>query len=261
MAVIYCPEESLLESVLAALPDWIRSTHCADWARFDRMLAADTCGVVVVRWLEDGPNLLRLVALSSRRRAPLVLVTSKDADNVRLLKGVALEEVVWLSDLPASLGAAIHAARLSRPLLVLSRRIERNRSLVPVLRGALAAACRQPSPPTTVAALAGLAGVDRRVLWRAWRNRFGLEPPLRLEDVTAWLVIAHAASGKRPGRRWSAVAGDVGVHLSTLRRLIRRLCGLGLKDAGREPERIVAMMMEALSFLTTPAEGRGQSAR
>jgi AraC-like DNA-binding protein len=101
------------------------------------------------------------------------------------------------------------------------------------LRAALAAAS-EDEQIRTVERLAAVAGCDRRTLWSQWRQAFGRDYPLRLQDFVHWLLLLRALQRKRPSRAWALVADQVGVHPHTLSRLTRQLTGRTLRELARE---------------------------
>src|SRR5688572_17936843 len=107
MIAVYCPEgrQSVrLHAALVNIP-----MHCSNnWGRFAESVPGGNCAVVMVDWLEDNPVLQRIIALRAQYPfKPLVLVTRKDADNIRLLRKVEIDEVVWTDEVEQSLAAVV----------------------------------------------------------------------------------------------------------------------------------------------------------
>jgi hypothetical protein len=230
MIAVYCTERGHLEQVCGALLD----AHLAaesDWPAFERLAAAARCSVVVVPWLNGDGQLGRLADL--RRRLPLqplVVITAKDADNVRLLGGLLIEEVLWLDEIPRRLAAAVASASQTDRLTRMADALGTAPHLPVLLRRALHHALVADPPLHTVAALAAAVGRDRRSLWRYWHEAFHDEPPLRLQDLLDWLLLLRAATLKTPGRNWAGVAAELQIHEHTISRLAGRLAGLSLRE-------------------------------
>jgi hypothetical protein len=169
----------------------------------------------------------------------MVVVTSKDADNARLLKDLHTDEVVWLQDLERDLPRAVRGAESRGVLQRVASEIERSQLSPPLLRSALAQACRSGQPVQSVHALAAIAGRDRRTLARLWRVSLS-GTGFRLKDFLDWLLIVRALSRKHHRVSWAAIATELGVHEHTLARAVHRLLGVRLGELGNCGELAVA---------------------
>jgi hypothetical protein len=156
---------------------------------------------------------------------PLVLITTRDADNLALLKSVALEEIVWIREMEGSLLAALERACLRGPMIRLALELEQADHLAAPLHRALVIACRSERPFRSVAGLAGMVGRDRRTLSTHWRHAIGSGSSVRLEDFIDWILLLHAATRWAVGLKATAVAVEMGVHEQTLSRMAKRLAG------------------------------------
>jgi hypothetical protein len=210
-----------------------------DWEALARLGGRGDCSCVVAYCPWIGPEVVaRLDAfIAEYPLRPVVLVTTGDADNVRRLRGLHVDEVLWPSELPALLAGAVDRARASRGLHRIAARLVDMRGLTPTVRAALERACIGELPSTTVRALAQAMRVDRRTLWRGWRASTRAaappasadeQPALRLEDVLDWVLLLRALGVRQRGRAWRDVAAELGVHEHTLARLARRLTGRSL---------------------------------
>src|SRR5438128_5393503 len=110
MIALYSADGRSLARITAALAgSTVVSTD--RWDQFERAIPTAACSIVVVEWLPRSPVFLQLTLLKARfPRQPIVLVTSKDADNGRALLSVPAEEVVRLSEVHES-----GRSRRSRP--------------------------------------------------------------------------------------------------------------------------------------------------
>ena len=120
MIALYSVDGRSLARITAALAgSTVVST--GRWDQFERAIPTAACSIVVVEWLPSSPVFLQLTSLKARfPRQPIVLVTSKDADNARALRSVPAEEVVWLLE--------VHEFRTSRNVLVPSQPVGERRS-------------------------------------------------------------------------------------------------------------------------------------
>jgi hypothetical protein len=249
MYAVFCAEAVHLQHAALAFPPDRRVVATDEWRVFDRAARDAACLVVIVRWLHEWPNASCIGNGGGRTAArPLVVVTTKDADNARLLSHLHADEVVWLGEVDRALWQAVRAAESRQLLHRLANAFERSRLLPPVLRLALAHGCRSERPVRSVAELARGAGRDRRTLWRAWqdaaRDHARTAPPLRLHDVVHWLLILRAASRKTSRESWSSVARGLGVHEHTLARAAAALVGTSLRQLSVDGEPVVARGFE-----------------
>ena len=97
--VALCEDETTQRAVQQAFGGQARVTWCADWAGFANGAPHAACAVAVLRRIEDE----ELSALEEFKRRspdiPLVVVTSRDAENARHLMRSGIAEVVWLGAL------------------------------------------------------------------------------------------------------------------------------------------------------------------
>jgi hypothetical protein len=262
MYAVFSDDAVHLQHVAVAFPPDRRIVATDDWLAFTRAARAAACLVVVVRWLHEWPDAWRVGFGTGQAAArPLVVVTTKDADNARLLSHLHADEVVWLGEIERALWQAVRAAESRQLLHRVADAFERSRRLPPVLRLALTHGCRSEQPVRSVAELARAAGRDRRTLWRAWQDAAGAHatsaPPLRLHDVVHWLLILRAASRKTSRESWASVARGLGVHEHTLARAAAALVGTSLRQLSVDGEPVVARSFERQVIV--PLLGAGSS--
>lgn len=213
-----------------------------DWDSFETCAANAACLVVVQRWLADGGTVERLISLRHHLPMhPLVLATSKDAENARGFRALLAEEVVWLHEIDQTLWPAVRHARSRGYRYALAQRIETNERLAPPLREALALALSAEQPFHSLDALASAVGRCRGTMWYHWRHATGGgEGSPRPEDFLDWVLLIHALSHRTHDRGWSGIAAELGVHEHTLARLAKRLLGLTMRElASTTPELLV----------------------
>lgn len=201
------------------------------WEEFERALPIATCAIVVLGWLQCGDvDERRLGSLKERHPLrPVVLVTSKDADNARALRSMAVDEVVWLSEIESGLWTAVRRARANVSRQRLAGAVDHALHLDRPLQRAIRYACNAERPVRSIGQLAAASGCDRRTLWRHWHDAVDARVSLRLEDVLDWLLLLHAVSRKTPVRSWSSVAAELQIHPHTLGRITARLTSRPLR--------------------------------
>jgi hypothetical protein len=230
VVAVLAPNGRQIQRIERALGPRATMVRISAWDSFERALVGAVCGIAVIEWLHADVGLRRLQLLRDRLPGkPIVLVTSRDADNARVLFGTGFQEVVWLSEIESRLWPAVQracaAAVFQRAAQTLARALPSN----PLLASALACACCAEPPFRSVSELAAALGCNRRTLWRHWRLGVGAGVMLRLEDVLDWLLLLHAVGHKSPGRSWSRVASELQVHPHTLARAAARLARRSLR--------------------------------
>jgi len=229
MIALYCQDEARLSAIsrlhLAALDVLL----CRDWRNYERAKAGASCSVILIDRLHTDPLFERLAARPGAAVHPTILVTDKEPENLRLIRGLTLEEVIWAEEVGHALVPAIRRASNAGYLHQVARAIGAAAHLPQRLRAALVHACRSSVPIQSVSDLAGEVKCDRSTLCRQWRSGRSAGTELRLEDFLDWLTILHAVGRRPPGRKWSAVAEELSMQERTLGRMSRRLLGSGLR--------------------------------
>lgn len=222
MLALWSPEGEERRRVLERVPEGRDVRTAGSWEAFRRLFPEARCAVVVAP--DPDPELFaRLQTLQHHHPEPaVVLVTRRDPSNLRHLKDVILEEVVWTDALEGELEAAIRRAEAERRFRRLAGRLADAGDLSPTLAAALTRALRRRPPLTSVQALAGEVERDRRTLWHHWRNVIGQEEDLTLKAYLDWILLLRAAARKTEDASWREVAEELGVHARTLRRVARR---------------------------------------
>lgn len=206
---------------------WDCVVRTSDWRVFERAAARVECAIAVMRWLERDAAFERLCTWRAVSRAcPVLLVTTKDADNLRALRHLEVEELLWIDDAGEQFAAAVARAREHGFLRRTAGCIDRAEHLSPVLRAALAHAFRAQRPPRTVEELGRILDRNRRTLWYHWNEAVNPDAGVRLIDVLQWLLVLHAANRRAAGWKWTRVADDLGVCQQTLWSTARRLLGV-----------------------------------
>lgn len=236
MLAVYCAESTTRSTVFAALPVAEPWRLANDWRALDEVSSDASCTIVAARWLapDDAGDALADLK-TSRPCLPVVLVTTQDAENLRRVCRVVIEEVVWLHEVRTALSPAVDRAKTSGALLSFASGVAASAALPALLRHALLVACRRRLPVHSLADLAAVIGRDRRTLWRYWRDAWRTTPPFRLEDLLDWIVLLHASARKSSGSSWTAVATELGVHEHTLARVASRLLGWTLRETAVAP--------------------------
>ena len=203
---------------------------CADWKQYLASVSGAECAVLLIPWVHE-KSASQIAELRRRHpRHPLVVVTSKDADNARRLQDLAVDEVVWVGEKENTLLAAVRRAIARGSLQCIARVLQSDNRLPTGLRKALVTACVSRTVVPTVCGLAATVGCDRRTLSRSWQACYGDSPCVRLEDFIDWVVLLRATFQKGCDQSWSRVAEGVGVHPQTLGRIAHRLTGNRLRE-------------------------------
>jgi hypothetical protein len=268
---LYCSDPKVLPRVRASLGPSRAVAVCETWHVFERAAASASCLVVVIEWLRGGELVQRLIQLRSGvPHQPMVLVTAKDADAVRQLSRIRVEEFVWPHEVERGLPAAVERAVAETPLERIRRTLERQERLPPRLKRGLLAALASSRPMLGVEEVASAVGCDRRTLWRELRDLSC--PGLRLQDLLDWIVLVRLGMMKVPGRKWSSIAGELGVHEQSIGRMIQRLTGMTQRRFTTSgpaaivelfEERVLAALIEATAAergAGGPAERTGRGA-
>ncbi|HEX8849740.1 MAG TPA: hypothetical protein VF761_09425 [Gemmatimonadaceae bacterium] len=198
------------------------------------------CVVLVAPWLDQCSTVAQLTAL--RRQlpdVPVVVVTTKDADNLRHLARCPVEEIVWLHEAERELRGAVSRAAATTVLVRLAHAFSTTPRLPAVLRVAFAHACRAEQPVRSVAELASAVGRHAHTLWYHWHRTLGSASALRLEDCVDWILLLRACQLRDGTQGWDAVARKLHVHRHTLDRLIRRLVGCTPGELSRLPRSVL----------------------
>jgi hypothetical protein len=246
MLTVFAKDSRYARRIAATLTTREPAVWAGSWEELDRTYPGTTCAVVALGWLRDDLGERRLRSLKERYPTrPIVLVTTKDADNARALRSAEVEEVVWLSEIESDLWPAVRRARASGFLQPILRILDQALLRYPPLRRAIDYACRAEIPVRSIGQLAAAAGCNRRTLWRHWHDAVGPGCPLRLEDVLDWLLLLHAVGRKEPTRSWSSVASDLQIHPHTLGRIAARLATRPLRALAARDQLPLALEFDA----------------
>jgi hypothetical protein len=87
------------------------STGC--WQEFELALAAVGATIAVIVWPHADAALWRLRRLKDRcPTRSVILITGRDADNARALRGAPVNQLIWLSEIERALWPAVRAGAL-----------------------------------------------------------------------------------------------------------------------------------------------------
>lgn len=230
----------------------LRAEYSVEWTvnlrAFECALPRSRCGLAVIERLDSAGEFGQLRLLKARAvHHPLILITRRHAESLRLLKDIMLDDVIWPSELNQLLLVAVQRACGQNLFRHIADEIQEMPGIHPRVRAALAAACWVATPVTSVQALAAAVRCDRRTLWRAWAANPGARPAVRLEDLVGWILLIRAVSLKSGGRGWSAIASEFRVSQRRLLRLSERLAGLSLSRlAGLGPDHLYARFRDEI---------------
>lgn len=259
MLTVFAKDARYARRIAAVLGSREPAVWADCWEDLEGAHPGTTCAVVVLSWLNDDMGERRLRSLKERYPLrPIVLVTSKDADNARAIRSAGVEEVVWLSEIESGLWPAVRNAKSSGFLQHLMRVVDRALLHYPPLHRAIKYACRPERPVRSLGQLAAASGCDRRTLWRHWHDAVAAQAELRLEDVLDWLLLLYAVGRKEPTRSWSSVAAELQIHPHTLGRMAARLANRPLRALAPTDQLPLTLQFDALlvAALVQPSRPR-----
>lgn len=230
MINVYAGEHRHLARVRSHAPPGMAYAPCIDWHQFLKTATTASCSVIITTWVQE-ETVERVRRMRTHRPLhPIVLVMIKDADNVRLVAALGVAELVWLHELELALWPAVRRAYAHGFFEELAHTVERDATLTPLLRNALAAACRREVPMHSIAELASTVGCHRQTLWYHWHKHVRSDATMHLGDVLDWLQLCRGLVKKTPLTGWSEVARALGIHQHTLARNAQLLAGLTLRE-------------------------------
>jgi AraC-like DNA-binding protein len=235
----YCPSAQYAAQLRAALPPATPAEFLEDWADFVARAPGADCLTVGSDRVSEEPGVPALAALREQCPAhPILVVTRRDAEEVRCLLRVPVDAVLWVDEVRTAFWAEVARVRSRRLLAYVSELFDRADGLPMTLRAAMVALMRSAQPVRTVDELARHVGCHRCTLAGAWRAAVGDASPLRIEDMLRWTLL-HAVRRKRRGLKWDAVAAELGVHRRTLARASVQLAGVPLRGPDGTLRRVV----------------------
>jgi hypothetical protein len=191
------------------------------WKDFQSAAGSATCAVVVMPWLSEGDAMLRLVVLrESAPSTPIVLITTGEFANVRLTRGLPVNEVLSFEEARTRLGFVVDGIRTVTLLAALATAAAGATHIPAVPRATIVSLCRTRGPMLRERTLATALGISRGRLWREWVGAFGGE--LRLKDFLDWVLLLRALSCKTLDRSWADVSEALQVHERTIDRTSMR---------------------------------------
>jgi hypothetical protein len=234
MYALYSPESQLLERIRGALPREEHGITTTSWSTFESLAPRAQCLMIASRWLSQEIRLPLSAPVVGHAAAPLILITTRDADNARRALHSGAMQLVWLCDVDRELHPLLRSMCARFILRRAAELLDGCATLPPPLKVALACACRAERPIRSVSELSSLLGRNRKTLWRYWHGTSGATTTLRLEDFLDWILVVHAAHLKTVTRSWAQVASTLGTHEHTLARMMTRLARTKLGDARSE---------------------------
>lgn len=230
MILLLTNDPSIARAVRAAVPAGT-PLRVAGWHELERETPLAWVLVAHVPERAGREAAQRLRRLGTRLPTlPVIVVAPRSPDLLVDLLNVGVSATVWADAIAVDLPGALAHARGRGLAERIAAALEGSPRFSPSLRGALAAAFRNPVPPRRVCDLAQMAHCDRTTLWKHWRAELGEEMPLQPGQFVDWALLVRAALRKHEGRRWHAVAAELGIHEHTLTRLARRLVGCTLRE-------------------------------
>lgn len=251
MIALYCANATSLTAIVRAVPAMQPPAVSCDWPHFERIARHADCSIIAMQWLAVDSGAARITDLKAKQpRHPIVLVTAKDADNLRLLRAVIVEEVVWWHEIDRTIWATICRATLASDMNRIATAIRVTTCIPPLLRHALARACESATPVTSTSELAKLAGCHRRTLWYQWRKVADGDSSARLEDVLSWILLLRAVALRSAGDSWTVIACNLHMHEHTLARLTKQHLGLTVREVSSQADTVTSALVDRLLIST-----------
>lgn len=195
-----------------------------DWQVLSLEAPVANAVVLILPRLTKFPRVVRIGELRAKHpTVPVVLATRQEAEGLRRISEIPVQEVVWTSRLERSLPSAIRRAGDEQIFARLAHHAADRAALPSTLRRALDLAFRAAPPYPGVAQLADAVGRNRRTLWHHWNNLAGRENRVHLGEILTWIRLLRAAGMKEPHRSWRWVAQRLGLPERTLREQTMRV--------------------------------------
>ena len=222
MSLLHCSDSAVTHALRTAAPEAALRV-IPEWSDFERAAPGAALLVVHTTMAQAQHAAARIAALRKRcPLQPLVVVAPRDPNVLLLLLNVGISEMVWADAPTDEMRGTLIRARGQGLLERVAALIERSQ--------AASAAFRSTTPPRRANDLAALAHCDRTTLWKQWRSAFGASTSFTPGRFVDWLLLVHAVVRKAAGRKWSDVAGELGIHEHTVGRLARRCAGMQLRQ-------------------------------
>lgn len=241
--VLHAPEPTLEDRAREALSAAGPISAVRSWDEFLELGAAALCAVAVTTDVRADHALDQLLAfVMASPDVPLVVVMRRDADELREIASVSVDEVVWIENITRHLASAVARAEMAAgrrrggTRAYLRRTADQLRvspDLARPLRRALERALNAEVPFSSVTMLARAAGCDRRTLWEAWRAALDGSSSPGLKEFLRWLTLLHALELRSGGMTWGAVAKQLLGSTEALRNAARSLMDTDLQGLDR----------------------------
>lgn len=226
-----CPQDGLWYRIRRTLPPLILDRRTGSWDAFLRAVSGADCAVIAFPTLGVQSRVVRLVALCRQYpHLPVVLITRRDADQLKRVSHLRIESVVWVSELEGSLTGAVQEARSATVFAQLSEEIASRADLPLAFRKILVAACHGKGTINSVNQLAKLMNRDRKTIWYHWRKATEDRETIHLKEFLDWLRVVRARELAVTGHYGAVIGNQLNTSARSLQRQIRRLTGLSLSE-------------------------------
>lgn len=165
---------------------------------------------------------------------------------VRIARGLAVDELLWVSEIDRRLQAIVYTARGRRFSSRVAYAARHSDSLPKSVKQLIAVVMEEAGPLPTVKRLASMLHMSRSQLWNDWRRAAPNGPTLR--RFLDWALLLRAVSHKVATVSWTRVAEELEVHEHTLAGMATRLVARRLRDldASCHPELALRFKRAAL---------------
>lgn len=225
MFIIYDPDTARRRAIVQVLSRFYDDAlEASTWEVMQDWTMISGCWVVTVEWLERGRDFLLLRSLKAYQPPyhPTVLITQRDPANLRHLKDVTVEEVVWIDAIEEELPDACERLAAAEFRARLGDMIRQADSITPLLKTAIIHVLFVILPVTSVARLAANVGVDVERLRGSWPGSSTDDP---FGKFLAATLLLRAVELRLGGRDWDETALLLDIPSSDLAGAFRRFLG------------------------------------
>lgn len=221
------------------------AVESSDWSLCESAIVSNgiSCLVYVQALLRTDIAVARIARIRGRHpHCAVIVVTERDADTIRLLCPLGVDEIVWSHQTTLELLRAVGRARTRDLLHSVASIVASLPNLPPLLREALLYVATSHEVVSSVKQLATFMRCNRATLCHHWTKTARVNSPMRLEDYLNWVVLMRAVTYKNSGSTWGGVAHRLGLHEQTLSRVLGRL-------AAEKPSHVTSSSVNRITML------------
>jgi hypothetical protein len=232
MVIAHSTDTALESKLRALLPSpYLFSRR---WKEIARRAREASCVVVHVN-PRDTEEVQRFCDVRvSYPHTPVVVIAPETAQLAVALRDVAVDEIVWQTDLSRDFRFALqHALTHGRTNRLLTS--IREAGLDDLALDFVKFVFGTRKPIRTVAAAAARLGIDRSTLIKRWRHADLTRLSLTPKDVLEWALLIRSVPLRAAGLSSKQLAKEMQVNIRTLDRISQRQTGASLNHFARHP--------------------------